>query len=76
MAKKPTIIVDERYCKGCSICIHFCPKHVLDICKEVNSRGFYTPRVIDLSACNACRQCELFCPDFAIFVVEEDDGDG
>jgi len=72
------IIIDERYCKGCGICIHFCPKHVLEIAKEVNSRGFYTPCVTDGSECTNCRQCELFCPDFAIFIIEEEqeDGDG
>ena len=74
---RPMIIIDERYCKGCGICIHFCAKQVLAIPEEVNSRGFYTPYVVNADSCTACRQCELFCPDFAIFLVEEEqDGDG
>ena len=68
------IRVDERYCKGCGICIQFCPKHCLEVSKEVNSRGYYTPCLVNADACSDCRQCELLCPDFAIFVVKEEDG--
>ncbi len=70
------VIVDE-YCKGCDICIHVCPKDILEASTEVGSRGYYVPQVADGNACNNCRQCELFCPDFAIFIVEEEgSGDG
>ena len=71
------IIIDETYCKGCGICISFCPQHILEIAKEVNSRGYYAPYVVDASKCTNCRQCELICPDFAISLIEEqEDGDG
>jgi 2-oxoglutarate ferredoxin oxidoreductase subunit delta len=71
------IIIDVRYCKGCNICIRFCPKHVLGLSDELSSRGYYTPYVIDGDECGNCRQCELLCPDFAIFIVEEEErGDG
>ncbi len=65
------IAIEIGYCKGCGICIHVCPKKVLEASKEVNSRGYYVPAIVDPEACTNCRQCELFCPDFAIFVVEE-----
>jgi 2-oxoglutarate ferredoxin oxidoreductase subunit delta len=67
------IFVDDRYCKGCGICIHVCPKNALALSKEVNNRGFYTPYLVDGAECTGCRQCELFCPDFAIFIVEEEE---
>ena len=71
------IRIDERYCKGCGLCIHLCPKHTLELAEEVNRRGFYTPRMIDAVKCGDCGQCELYCPDFAIFVVEaEPSADG
>lgn len=71
------ITVDERYCKGCGICVRFCPKHLLELASEVNSLGYYAVRVVDASKCTNCNQCVLLCPDFAIFTAEEEeDGDG
>ena len=71
------IVIDDRFCKGCGICIRFCPKHSLEISKEVNSRGYYMPYVVDASVCSDCRQCQMLCPDFAIFIVkDEESGDG
>ena len=67
------IVIDDRYCKGCGICVRFCPKHMLEISEEVNARGYQTPYVVDASKCTNCRQCELLCPDFAIFAVEEEE---
>ncbi len=49
-------------CKGCGICVEFCPKKVLEVSeleKVVVARE---------QDCIKCRQCEMRCPDFAIFV--------
>lgn len=56
-------IVRERYCKGCNICVSFCPKQVL-----VLKNGKVFPERPEL--CIGCRMCELRCPDFAIEVKE------
>ena len=68
------IAIEAGYCKGCSICILVCPKDVLVESKEVNSRGYFVPAIVDEEECTDCHQCELFCPDFAIFVIEESNG--
>lgn len=49
-------------CKGCGICVEFCPKKVLAL-NEVEKI-----EAVNEEACIACRQCEMRCPDFAIFV--------
>ena len=54
-------IITER-CKGCRICIEFCPRGVLSADK------LGKPVITDLSACTACGICELRCPDFGISV--------
>ena len=66
------IVIDARYCKGCGICIRFCPKKILELSSESNSRGYYMPHVTDQAKCSKCGQCELYCPDFAVLIVEED----
>ncbi len=60
--KKPVVVVNERYCKGCHICVEFCPTSVFEM------RGF-TAVVMNQEACIACMQCELRCPDFAVTVT-------
>jgi len=69
------IYIDEMFCKGCGICVRYCPQQILELKDNVNSRGYYVPRVIDESECTYCRNCDLFCPDFAIFVEKEEDDD-
>jgi 2-oxoglutarate ferredoxin oxidoreductase subunit delta len=54
-------LIREKYCKGCGICVAFCPKQVLVL---KNGKVFpERPQV-----CIGCRMCELRCPDFAIEV--------
>lgn len=62
------IEIYRNLCKGCSICISFCPFKVLNRSEEMNSRGFYPPKVVSEERCTGCRLCELLCPDFAIAI--------
>jgi 2-oxoglutarate ferredoxin oxidoreductase subunit delta len=62
------ISVDEELCKGCGLCIVFCPAKALKRSKKLNKRGVYPPELVHESKCNECRFCELICPDFAINV--------
>jgi 2-oxoglutarate ferredoxin oxidoreductase subunit delta len=56
-------IIRERFCKGCSICVAFCPKQVFGLrCGKVYAEH---PEL-----CIGCKMCELRCPDFAIEVHE------
>ena len=66
------IKVDEELCKGCEICIDYCPTQALKKSEKLNKRGIYPPELADEEKCNRCRYCELICPDFAIFVIPEE----
>ncbi|MBP1763353.1 MAG: Ferredoxin [Firmicutes bacterium] len=59
------ITIVENRCKGCNVCVAFCPKQVL----ALNSMG--KVYVVDQGACIGCGQCELRCPDFAIRIRKE-----
>jgi 2-oxoglutarate ferredoxin oxidoreductase subunit delta len=56
------IDIFRAWCKGCGICVAFCPRGVLAIDED----GY--PFVKDLDACIGCGWCEIRCPDFAITV--------
>ena len=60
---KAEIIIKVERCKGCGICVEFCPKKVLSL----DTLG--RVQVVNGEDCIACGQCELRCPDYAIFVV-------
>jgi 2-oxoglutarate ferredoxin oxidoreductase subunit delta len=53
--------IRDRYCKGCNICVAFCPKQVLAL-----KGGKVFAEKPEL--CIGCTMCELRCPDFAIEV--------
>ena len=65
-------VIRER-CKGCGICVEFCPRKLLSVSTEANSKGYYPPDVADRLHCTKCGLCVLLCPDFAIYV--EDGGE-
>jgi len=58
-------IINRDWCKGCSICVTFCPKTVLAL---DDADKAYAARIKD---CIACKLCELRCPDLAIEVITE-----
>lgn len=63
------IIVDERYCKGCELCIPVCPKKIIELDPDViTAKGYHPARLTDESACTACTNCALVCPEVAITV--------
>ena len=64
--KKPVIEVNRDFCKGCGICVAFCPKQVLEL--DDHEKAV----VKRLEKCNACTLCELRCPDIAIEVRSEE----
>lgn len=62
MSVKFTIKVNKKLCKGCNICVEFCPKNVLKLDSLLKA---YAIRPED---CIGCLKCEYYCPDFAIAV--------
>ena len=63
----PHIAVDS--CKGCGLCVFFCPESVLAIdSTAVNVKGYHPATVAAADRCIACISCALICPDVAITV--------
>ena len=67
MAKKKLKqhMINREWCKGCGICVHFCPKDVLELDEQ--------DKVVAIRPenCICCQLCEIRCPDFAIEIIAE-----
>ncbi len=68
MARRKCVpVVNKARCKGCGLCIAFCPKKVY----EADFEGkcvLKNPEV-----CIGCMICDYRCPDFAIQLVFEEE---
>ncbi|AZR72818.1 hypothetical protein BBF96_05070 [Anoxybacter fermentans] len=66
--RKGKVSIRSEWCKGCNICVSFCPTGVLAL--EKNVAVLVAPE-----KCVGCMLCELRCPDYAISVeVVKNDG--
>ncbi len=72
--KRCEVFVNQEFCKGCGICVHFCPRQAICLSGEFNSKGVNVPVPADMEKCTGCRTCELYCPDFAIAIRVKEEG--
>ncbi len=56
------VTIFGMWCKGCGICIEFCPQGVF----EANGQG--RTAIVHPERCTACHWCDTHCPDMAITV--------
>jgi 2-oxoglutarate ferredoxin oxidoreductase subunit delta len=59
--------VYKRWCKGCRICIAFCPENVFALGEDGRAE------VVNPEACTNCEICDRLCPDFAITLTPWED---
>lgn len=60
---KKVLTIEPAWCKGCGICVAFCPKNSLELVSE-------KVRLKEDNSCVLCGMCELRCPDYAIYLEE------
>lgn len=72
MAERGRISIDRERCKGCGLCAAFCPRGVISLAPEINSRGYHPAVVVEPAACTGCAGCARMCPDVAIAVERVD----
>ncbi|MGD9566761.1 MAG: 4Fe-4S binding protein [Sedimentibacter sp.] len=64
------VTVRTESCKSCQFCIKFCPRGVLSVGSEVNSKGYQFIVATKPENCIGCALCAQICPDAAIEVFK------
>ena len=64
---KGRVWITQDRCKGCGMCIEFCPLGVLRMSANFNAKGYHYPEPGEPDKCTGCGLCGMYCPDFAIF---------
>ena len=64
-------VIDQDRCKGCGLCVTICPKNVLEISDQVNTKGYFPAFRARPDDCIYCAMCCTMCPDVAIDISEE-----
>ena len=71
MAKvKGAIVIDVERCKGCELCMVFCPQNIIKMSKKVNNKGYHYSYVEIPEDCTGCANCGVICPDGVITVYK------
>ncbi len=70
MAKqRGRVTFEERYCKGCELCVSVCPVHIIEMDhSRLNENGYHPAGVTEQEKCIACANCAITCPDSVITV--------
>jgi 2-oxoglutarate ferredoxin oxidoreductase subunit delta len=62
------IVINADRCKGCELCIYFCPKGQIRVSEDFNRKGLHPCEFSDTGECTGCTVCAIMCPDVAIEV--------
>ena len=64
----PRIEIRADECKACYLCVHHCPKQVIEIAEDINRKGFHPARYKG-SGCTGCGICFYACPEPSAITV-------
>jgi len=68
------VIIEKERCKGCTLCVIYCPRKRIKMSQELNKYGSLYAVFSDVKdnegdlSCNSCGFCYIVCPEVAIEV--------
>jgi NAD-dependent dihydropyrimidine dehydrogenase PreA subunit len=68
------ITIELEECKGCRLCVEFCPKKCIAIGSSINKMGYQYAEFTSGECCTACGICYYVCPEpgaIAVFSEKE-----
>jgi 2-oxoglutarate ferredoxin oxidoreductase subunit delta len=65
---KGYIEINQELCKGCEICMSFCPRKAIASSGKLNAAGYVYAEFKGKEDCTGCATCAVVCPDVVIEV--------
>lgn len=65
------IIIHHEKCKGCRLCMTFCPKGAIRVSPKLNAKGYAYAECDPDKPCTGCGTCALMCPEAIIEVYRD-----
>ena len=75
MKRRFKLEFNKDKCKGCELCVGFCPKKILALTDTVNAKGYRPAGVVNEEECIGCQSCAMMCPDLCITIYELEEGE-
>ena len=75
MKRRFQVLFNRDKCKGCELCVSFCPKKLLALDSTVNAKGYHPAGITNQEECIGCTSCALMCPDCCITINELEEGE-
>ncbi len=69
---KFTVKINKEKCKGCKLCIIYCPKHSIEQSEKINKAGMNFVEIKGKDICTGCSNCAIICPECAVEIIKED----
>jgi 2-oxoglutarate ferredoxin oxidoreductase subunit delta len=63
--------IDVGRCKGCGLCVEFCPRHCLELADALNAIGYHPAHLHEPDKCTSCTLCAEVCPEAGIRVYKK-----
>jgi len=76
MARRFKVLFNRDKCKGCELCVNFCPKKIIRMdVGSVNTKGYHPAGIEDMASCIGCASCAMMCPDCCISIYQLEEGE-
>lgn len=67
---KKDLLIDIARCKGCELCVFYCPQKCLKLSAKFNSAGHHPVELFKPEKCTFCGICYIMCPDYVITIKD------
>ncbi|MFC1623732.1 4Fe-4S dicluster domain-containing protein [Candidatus Omnitrophota bacterium] len=66
----PKVEINKEKCKGCQLCLIYCPKTCIKVDGAINRKGINPVFFSNKDDCTGCSFCAIVCPETCVTVYK------